>query len=226
MIVVIQCASSKRPDAGRLRTTSNKPVLFVAQPDAAPEHSEVAYARPDDMSDSQRSWREVLRRYNDADRGNPLGLYRAYELYANPAYRRLVDRFGEDRVFILSAGWGLLASNFLTPDYDITFSNSAEPFKRRRRTDRYDDFVMLPQTINDDVVFFGGKDYLPFFCDLTGNHKSRRIVVYNSGKPPVAPGCATIRYRTTTRTNWHYQAVMAFLDGHFRLTDDMSERLE
>ena len=89
---------------------------------------------------------------------NPLGLYPAYRLYRNPIYERLVDRLGLQNVYILSAGWGLIWADFLTPYYDITFSQSAEGFKRRWKTDRYMDFSMLPDRQGDEIVFFGGKD--------------------------------------------------------------------
>jgi len=50
-----------------------------------------------------------------------------------------------------------------TPYYDITFSQSAEPYKRRRRTDHYEDFRMLADEPDEDIVFFGGKGYLALF---------------------------------------------------------------
>lgn len=76
-------------------------------------------------------------------------------------------------VYILSAGWGLIRSDFLTPYYDITFSQSADPYKRRRRTDRYDDFRMIPDGVKDEILFIGGKDYLPLFCQLTNRPKAK-----------------------------------------------------
>ena len=41
---------------------------------------------------------------------------------------------GLDRLYILSAGWGLIPGDFLTPNYDITFSaaQNVQRFKRRR----------------------------------------------------------------------------------------------
>jgi hypothetical protein len=36
MIVVVQCAARKRPDAGMLQTKAGVPVLFVADPTKAP----------------------------------------------------------------------------------------------------------------------------------------------------------------------------------------------
>ena len=50
-------------------------------------------------------------------------------------YRELVHALGAENVFILSAGWGLLSADFLTPNYDITFSATAERYKRRRVRD-------------------------------------------------------------------------------------------
>ncbi len=139
MIIVIQCAAMKQPDAGRLVLSGGKPVVFVAEPETAPQNSGCVYARPDDLAQNGLTWREVLVSYNNAG-GNPLGLCCAYQLYANKIYKQLVDRFGSPNVYILSAGWGLISANFLTPYYDITFSQSAERYKRRRKADRYQDF--------------------------------------------------------------------------------------
>jgi hypothetical protein len=163
MIVVIQCAASKQPGSGHLVAASGKPVDFVAYPQAAPTDPDRIYARPDDPSDEAIPWRRVLLQYNQGTEGNPLGLSPAYQLYENKIYGRLVDRFGVRKVYILSAGWGLIAADFLTPYYDITFSPSAERYKRRRKTDHYEDFCMLPSETDEEILFFGGKDYFPLF---------------------------------------------------------------
>jgi hypothetical protein len=217
MIAVIQCAATKRPGAGCLRKQDGTAVKFVADPTRAPPTDRYTYARPDDPSDTEATWRQVLLRYNAAPGNNPLGLLRAFELYENPAYRRLVDRFGADKTYILSAGWGLIGASFLTPDYDITFSAMAKqkaPFKFRRKADRYEDLCLLPSDTTDQIVLFAGKDYVSLFCKLTHAMKCRRTLFYNSGQPPEAPGCALRRYSTTTKTNWHYECVNAFLDDH------------
>ena len=164
MIVIIQCAARKPGDAGHLVTDACKPVDVVAHPQAAPADASRIYARPDDPSDHGVSWRQVLLDYNRRPDGNPLGLYAAYQLYEEKVYVRLAERFGLENVFILSAGWGLIRADFLTPYYNITFSPSAEDYMRRRKTDQYDDFRMLPADTKDDIVFFGGKDYLSLFC--------------------------------------------------------------
>jgi hypothetical protein len=212
MIVVIQCAATKREGAGTMRTESGKPVMFVADPSNAPPDENRVYARPDDASDTGESWRDMLLRYNQEPTNNPLHLFPAFRLYRNPIYTRLVERFGEENTYILSAGWGLINASFLTPSYDITFSSSAEAYKRRRKQDRYLDLRTLPADTDEEVVFFGGKDYLPLFCALTSSLSGRKTVFYNSGTAPDAPGCSLERFATTTRTNWHYECAKAYLD--------------
>jgi len=135
MKIVIQCAARKHPSAGRLRTTAGSEVLFVAQPALAPPDAIRYRARPDDVSDDRRTWRERLIACNAAA-DNPLNLLPAYRLYTHDAYRALADRFGLEPLFILSAGWELISANFLTPDFDITFTASADEWKRRRKGDR------------------------------------------------------------------------------------------
>jgi hypothetical protein len=213
MIVVIQCAATKRKDAGCLVSASGTPVVFVARPELAPASSAHLYARPDDPSGNGKSWREMLSAYNERPDNNPLGLYPAYRLYENRAYGRLVDAFGLENVYILSAGWGLIGAAFLTPYYDITFSPSAEGYKRRRKTDRYRDVCLLPANENSEIVFLGGKDYVPLFCSLTSAVRNKRTVFYNSAFPPDAPGCTTKKFATSTRTNWHYECANALING-------------
>lgn len=213
MIVVIQCAASKRADAGFLQTGSGTKVLFVADPTKAPRTEEYIYARPDDPADDGESWRDKLLRYNETH-GNPLRLSRAFELYKNDTYRQLVGKFGVERTFILSAGWGLIGAAFLTPYYDITFSQAVKkkaPHKFRHQRDRYRDLCQLPKDGDEPVVFFGGNDYVPLFCNLTRSYSGKRVVFYNSTSPPDAPNCLCERFDTRTRTNWHYECAQYFL---------------
>jgi hypothetical protein len=209
MIVVIQCAATKRPDAGRFMSADGRPIVFVAHPELAPVSASCVYGRPDDSAGNGRTWRDHLLAY-DATDGNPLRLLPAYRLYENPVYGHLADQCGLGNLYILSAGWGLIGARFLTPYYDITFSQSAEPYKRRRREDRYQDFRLLPNETNEPIVFFGAKDYVPMFCALTAGVNSERTVFYNSSRAPEAPGCRLERFVTATRTNWHYECAHRF----------------
>ncbi|MCC6489510.1 MAG: hypothetical protein IT364_18580 [Candidatus Hydrogenedentes bacterium] len=213
MKIVIQCAARKDHAAGLMKTRDGKPVLFVADPARAPATTHHLYARPDDLAENGKTWRDVLLDYNANPAGNPLGLSQAWLLYRHGAYAALVERFGTDKIFILSAGWGLIRADFLTPVYDITFSAQAEPFKNRKAHDVYDDLNLLERRDTEPVVFFGGKGYLPLFCRLTADYAGRRIAAFNSATEPQADGVRFVRYRTTTRTNWHYEAVNAFLNG-------------
>lgn len=79
--------------------------------------NDVLYQHPDDMSDYGWTWREALLKYNQDRPTNPLGLLPAWQLYDNPAYGRLAERVGIEKMFILSAGWGLIRGDFLTPYY-------------------------------------------------------------------------------------------------------------
>ena len=221
MIVVIQCAASKNPCAVRFKMEDGRPIMFVADPKKAPTDNEIVYKRPDDRAGSGLSYREELVKYNHRRPGdNPLGLLSAGELYSNPVYAELVNTFCAQNVFILSAGWGLIPADFLTPDYDITFSSSAkgkDAYKRRRRNDAFMDLSMLPADRTEPIVFLGGRDYVPLFCCLTESAKAERIVFYRYGgssdNPPAASGCRLLRFETTTRTNWHYECAKALMRG-------------
>ena len=219
MIVVIQCASGKQPHAGHLRTCDGRNVVFVAKPDAAPAGTGELHARPDDVSDTGATWRTVLQTYNQkyhaAPDSNPLGLLPAWKLYKNPAYRMLAGHCGTRRLYILSAGWGLIRSDFLTPGYDITFSN-AERYKQRKPGDVFEDFP-LPDDVEEPITFFGGRSYIPLFCRLTANARGDRTIFY-AGKMPhgdAAPGCTLRRYGKPF-ANWHYVCARAHAEGRLR----------
>lgn len=214
MIVVISCAGRKKPEAGYFRRKDGQRVKFVGNPELAPEKTGFVCARPDDPSDTGASWRERLVGYNaDHSDDNPFGLLPAGRLYADRTYSCLVDRYGIDGFYILSAGWGLIRADFLTPKYDITFSPQAKEYQRRRPGERWCDLNHLPDETTEPVVFFGGKGYVPLFCRLTERVQAERTVWTASARHPKAPGCVVEPYRTTTRTNWHYECVHEFLDG-------------
>lgn len=212
MRIVIQCAARKDASAGSLRAADGREVQFVAQPGLAPRGVNLHYARPDDVSDDGRTWRERLVACNAAA-DNSLNLRPAHTLYAHDAYRALADRFGLEQLFILSAGWGLIRADFLTPQYDITFATSADAWKRRRTGDHYQDFCILPDD-DDPIVFVGGKDYVPLFSKLTRALRARKLVIFNLQAPPRLPkGFALLRYQTATRTNWHYECAHDLVVG-------------
>lgn len=211
MIVVIQCAAGKQNHAGHLRTLDDRNIMFVADPSVAPSDRSKVYARPDDISATGKSWRAVLQEYNSDPNDNPLGLLPAWQLYKNATYEILADHCGRDRLYILSAGWGLIRADYLTPNYDITFSRSSnvEPFKIRRHQDPYEDFELSP-SVTEPIVFFGGRDYIPLFRKLTGKTKGPRTIFYAGSKLDV-PDCILRRFGDPF-TNWHYQCARAFVE--------------
>lgn len=212
--VVIQCAGSKQAAAGTFTTGDGRRVVFVAHPALAPKADDIHYAHPDDLSDREgQTWRERVADENQRRGVASSRLCPASLLYTPQAYQILHERFGSDRLFILSAGWGLVRSDFLLPAYDITFSRSAEPYKRRRATQRFTDFNHLLDETQADTVFLGGKDYLPLFLQLSSDFPGRRLVFFSSTVPPTAPGCVVQEFRTARRTNWHYSCAEALTSG-------------
>ena len=217
MIVVIQCASKKQHCAGHLCSTSGKKIMFVARPDEAPPVPGQLYARPDDISSDGKSWRTVLEEYNAAPADNPHKLLPAWQLYANQTYQKLAEHCGLERLYILSAGWGLIPADFLTPTYDITLSSQAAHYKRRYRQDAFRDFRMLPAGTTEPIVFFGARAYVDLFSELTASVKAKRLIWHNSKNPPDPPGCDIERFPTTVRTNWQYMCAKALIDGRLKL---------
>jgi len=213
--VVIQCAGRKIEDAPSLRGEDGRSVSFVAQPELAPDDGTL-FARPDDRSDDGTSWRQRLRKYNHTKGSNPLELIPAARLYSPPIYGSLAAKLPASKLFILSAGWGLIRSDFLTPAYDITFSAQAKQVSRRKKSADYKDFCCLELGDDQPLLFFGGKDYLKLFCCLTHGYRGKRTVFYNSANPPKAPDCALQKFETKRRTNWHYECAQAYLDGRLK----------
>ena len=148
MKVVISCAGSKAKDAGYMKT-DRRYVKFVGNP--AEVDSRILLRSTDDKARDGKTWRD---KHRIMSLMHPLGLLPAYKLYTpdkpyKDIYTQLVERFGINNVYILSAGWGLIHASFLTPKYDITFNGSADVYKRRRKRDQYCDFNDLESAIDE-----------------------------------------------------------------------------
>jgi hypothetical protein len=231
MKVIIQCAASKRPGAGKLRTRSGEEVVFVATTpkpcDSVP--SGVLCVRPDDpCGEKTVTWRDALRRYNE-EGGNPCNLYRAADLYTpkeqvfRNLYRELVVAFRWENVFVLSAGWGLIRADFWTPDYNITFSTQGKknkPWAWRNAKDRacpWPDFNHLQNAriVQDEPIhFFGGKDYLPTFYALVESVPGKKVV-HHKGDVERRSCFDYEKYDGPEKNRtWYYRAAKDFAAEH------------
>jgi len=135
-------------------------------------------------------------------------------LYRPSIYKALVEKYGAQNVFILSAGWGLVRSDFLIPYYDITFSNQGKPHSKRSPHDLFEDFNQLRDTdIHSDetIYFFGGQAYLPLFCNLTQNITARKVIYHSKGSVYQLQGYECIP-SCRSYTNWPYQCAQDFID--------------
>lgn len=225
MKVVIQCAGRKRDSAGRLIDETGAEVNFVACPDLyAHELPGSRSCRPDDLltTDAGTTWRNVLAQYNERyqrEGSNPDRLLPAGELYSPRVYRRLIESFGPNNVYILSAGWGLVRADFLLPDYDITFSNqpNVPQYARRgrRMAEAWRDFNQLSDaqlSPDEPIHFFGGQDYLPLFYRLADGLPGIKVI-HHKAKPLCREGYDYDAYKGAANTNWHYPAAEAFISS-------------
>ena len=174
---------------------------------------------PDEiMNDGITPWREYLNK-NQSD----ANLKKAYELYKpknTGIYTRMYNKY-LNRFFILSAGWGLVKSDFKLPNYDITFSTDKKSPKNTRRNQNmnmlpiYIDFNQLIVNINDDIIYVGGEKYLELFYKLTRNLPNRKIIYYNlkNNPKPLFGNYLYRRYFIKYSTNWHYELAEKIANG-------------
>ena len=230
MIIVIVGTSRKNENAGHMKTKDGRRIVFVADPENAQKQNalklnSIVYRHPDDKARAGKSWKEMLLEYNNRcihdPSSNTLELLPARQLYKHRRYEELVSAFGSQNTFILSEGWGLISADFLTPNYDITFSRSAASnlWALRRNKDCDTDLMMLPKETDKPVVFLGGKEYIPFFCHLTKDVESKRIIFYNSKDRLSATGCTLSRFDTAALTNWYHVCARELCEIKEELTE-------
>ena len=212
-VVIVQGGEDKAADAGHMVLADGRRVVFVAEPGVAPSDPGMAYRRPDDRADGIQTFRDALVAYNATPEDNPLALLPAWRLYEDDAYRALAEGVGAENVFILSAGWGLIESNFLTPTYDITFSNGVATYKRRRPRDSYNDLRRLPSEGTSRIVFAGGADYIPLFLELTEGITAERIVYHHASRVPLAANAQFVPVESDDTNDWHLQWARDYAAG-------------
>jgi hypothetical protein len=215
--IIIQCSGRKNGGpwtVGRLGGINAK---FVSHPDSCRVTPGIKLFKPDDkIPDSSKSWREFLINYNKhAD--NPDHLLKAGSLYQDKTYGLLISKFGWENTYILSAGWGLVRSDYYLPLYDITFSKKVDDCYRRKKTDKFNDFNHLsPEEngiVDDGIFIFVTSDYLDLLYELTKNIPVKKYIFYISEKTRRLSGYEYIKYHTNQRTNWQYSCAQDFASG-------------
>ena len=192
-----------------------KNVKFVTQPDLAPD-GDFLYALPDDTDSGGVSWREKLSNYNSEFRDsgkNPYDLLPAWKIYQNKIYEDLKNEYGEDRLYILLAGWGIVRADFLIPASEITFTAKLHNRNYNLKDGFYRHYNMLPDDTCEPVVFFGRDECIPLFCDLTGKIPGKRYAFYKGKRPPV-PDCELREFRPSDGNSiWYYEVARKFMES-------------
>lgn len=206
--IIISCAASKSKKANSLIDASGKEIIFVANPNSLKDKfGKCLYFKPDDLIPGKNiTWRSYLLDYN-LNGNNHLYFSKAADLYEPPRflsiYSELVDSFGRENVFILSAGWGLIRSDFLLPYYNITFSKSKkiDPGFKRKKDDPFLDFNFLIEDLRsqDEIHFLGGDDYTDLFYSLTGNIMNKKTIHYVKENIIKKDGYEYCKYKMKTK---------------------------
>jgi hypothetical protein len=196
------CAGKKRNSF----FTQYPTITFVANPQSPNQKF------PDGPGPQKgKSWREYLNTQQ-----NDKNLLPSYKLYTNSSYQRLRNKWNNS-FYILSAGWGLVRSDFKLPNYDITFSNQAAPQNYRNSNLNlppvFQDFQHLEQGNKEDIIYIGSPEYLPLFFKLTQHLPNRKIVYWKKRTPQPVPNLHpapnntyTFRYyHSNGNINWHYK---------------------
>lgn len=192
--VVIQCAKRKHPQAGHLLDSEGRPVRI------GPEH----------LATPMITWaaQQIEARQQDPR------LFEARRLYRQPIYHEAGVRSGDPAsVYVLSALWGIVRSDFRIPAYDATFSSLAPPEARiLADAPMGRPFQHLAADDPRPILLFAVPAYLPLFFRLTATLPALRGVVLRNGEGgPLPRGVLAIPYQTTARTNWHLDPLKLFL---------------
>lgn len=167
---------------------------------------------PDELINGEKkSWREYLLNSQKDDK-----LLEAYNLYKRNQYKCLYKKY-KNNFYILSAGWGLINSDFKLPKYDITFSKKSSQRNKRNNSLNekpiYKDFNYLSIKGGEDIVYMGGKEYLNLFYELTKNISNRKIIyIYNHISIPAPPNESFLirSYFINYPSFWYYQLANDF----------------
>lgn len=207
--VVMMCSKSKQNNSELIY--DNNQITFKAITDKV-----INQFKPDDYipGNNNYSWRNYV-----SNNQNHINIpYRAYELYTENVYQELFLTFG-NRLYIESAGWGIINAEFRLPNYDITFSDNANKETiRHYQAGNYIDYNQLIVSNDDDIVFIGTEKYLPLFFNLTNQLPNRKIIYWKKDNTPIKypiPNNSFIyrRYKSNSPRRWFYELARKIANG-------------
>ena len=207
--IVMMCSKSKKNNSN-LRFNNNNIVFKAVTNEIINQY------KPDDniTENVNYSWRNFI-----SDNQNHMNIpCRAYDLYSERVYLDLFLNFNK-RLYIESAGWGIVNAEFRLPNYDITFSqNNNINTVRNYQLENYNDYNQLTLSQEDDVVFIGTPEYLPLFFELTNELPNRKIIYWKKQSTPInypIPNDTFIYryYLTNSRMRWFYELAEKFANG-------------
>lgn len=176
-IIVICCAGRKNPLFRKL-TDNEHEIDFRAV--SNPVNYEYI---PDDIKSNNQTWREYI---HEHQANTNLNIYNAYMLYTPKSpfqniYSDLYARFS-NQLYILSAGWGLIKSDYRIPKYDITFKSDKPSNKRTEPNPIFDqnDWKQLSDNelkINSRIIFIGPPSYHRLFDRCTTHLNNQKIKI-------------------------------------------------
>ncbi len=143
--VVMMCSKSKQDNSDLI--FDNNPIAFKAI-----SNRNINQFKPDDKVTLNENY--TWRNFVSDNQHQAIIPFRAYELYRNNSYQYLFQAFNR-RMFIISAGWGIINAEFRLPNYDITFSENpdAETLRNDYDPDFHDYNQLIGVTEEDDIVF-------------------------------------------------------------------------
>lgn len=209
MNIIIQCQGRKRETPSFVE--QGKSVKFVAQP-ALYKGNQCAVTPEIKIGGTATTWRDHILALNEESTVSE-HLLPASTLYQHDIYRTLPNNFGVTNTYILSAGWGLVRSDFRLPNYDITFSQVPKSQKHKYRSHKmnWHDFNQLNFDTNSPLVFFGSNSYLPSLLSLTDGYKGEKFAFCAARSASLtleAAGYKTLGHKSFT--NWHYAAASKY----------------
>lgn len=235
-IIVIQCAERKTQKSWQWR---DRQVVFVANRNKYTESDPVPYEPDETIPDTNMTWRHAfLDHYRNKRKPDVLDdadeLPEAWKLYYpqypfQDIYKCLVNKCGKEKVFILSAGWGLVNADFQLPPYNITFTSEAHDYARisvKELLAKLLRYNPLDGVTDEDttIYFFGGKHYRKLLYRYTDSVPVRKVVIYyyctNKDAQDKAQERENEHYefrrynpKEASRRTWYYECARRFIKG-------------